>query len=177
MKLDKKQTDLLEFVKLKHGNQVRKYTGEPYWTHPLAVAELAYRYCPAHLVIEISLCHDLFEDTDCDFDSLYKKLIEIGYNAGEAYGICTSTKELTDKFTKEDFPHLNREKRKQLEANRLGTTGWFTQSIKCADLIENSKSILENDPKFAVIYLIEKNWTVQKLVNAQPDLLKLAQQI
>ncbi len=177
MTLYKKQTDLLEFVKLKHGDQVRKYKGEPYWSHLMNVANLAYSYVPEPLVIEISLCHDLFEDTDCNFDSLYKKLIEIGYNAGEAYEICTGTKELTDKFTKEDFPHLNREKRKKLEANRLGGISRIAQSIKCADLIDNGKSILAHDPKFAAIYLIEKNWTVDKLVNANTNLLKLAQQI
>lgn len=33
LQLNKQQSDLFDFVKKSHGDQKRKYTGEPYWNH------------------------------------------------------------------------------------------------------------------------------------------------
>jgi (p)ppGpp synthase/HD superfamily hydrolase len=152
--MNEKQNKLLAFVAMKHGNQVRKYTGEPYYEHCLEVAISVSRYLAD--CFEVALCHDLFEDTDCDFDALHKELVSIGYDNNTAYGICSGVTELTDKYTKEDYPYLNRAKRKSNEAKRLATISAKSQSIKYADLISNTKSIVENDLRFAKTYLIEK---------------------
>lgn len=149
-----RQALLLDFVKQKHSSQVRKYTGDPYYTHLENVARTVALY--EDDLYEIAICHDLFEDTDCDFNALYKKMIEIGYEGSFAYNVCTCVKELTDKFTKEDFPHLNRKKRKQNEAERLSTVSYKAQTVKYADLIDNTTSIVGSDPRFAKTYLEEK---------------------
>ncbi len=159
MKLTKKQSKLFEFVTKMHGEQKRKYTGEPYVNHCLSVAEIVSEF--EDDCVEIALCHDLFEDTKCDFTMLCKELIRIGYDRNHAYSICTNVNELTDEFTHEDFPYLNREARKINEAKRLGTISHKSQSVKYADLINNTESIVTHDKGFAKVYLSEKELILQ----------------
>ena len=44
---------------------------------------------------------------------------------------------------------LNREERKAMDAYRLSRASGDAQSIKCADLISNTSSIVQHDPGFA----------------------------
>lgn len=159
MKLTEKQAELFEFVTRMHGDQKRKYTGEPYVNHCLQVAELVSEH--EDDCVEIALCHDLFEDTKCDFRMLNKELIRIGYDRKDAYDICTNANELTDKFTRAEFPYLNRKQRKINEAERLGKISFKSQSVKYADLINNTESIVANDKGFAKVYLSEKDLILQ----------------
>jgi (p)ppGpp synthase/HD superfamily hydrolase len=168
MELNDKQTMLFEFVKTKHKDQKRKYTGEPYFNHLYSVAEIV----SVHEMgcIEIALCHDLFEDTDCTFNELYKKLTDIGYDRKESYDICSCVNELTDVFTSEEYPYLNRGKRKENEANRLGKISRISQTVKYADLIDNTSSITEHDKDFAKVYLKEKE-AIIKVMNQGNQIL------
>tara|TARA_R110002051_G_C8687899_1_gene492614 strand:- start:704 stop:1216 length:513 start_codon:yes stop_codon:yes gene_type:complete len=144
-----------------HGEQKRKYTGEPYVNHCIEVAEIVSEHQNA--CIEIALCHDLFEDTDCDFAMLHKEMVNIGYVLSYAYETCTCVQELSDKYTHKDYPHLNRKARKLKEAVRLGDSSYKSQSVKYADLISNTKSIVENDKKFAKTYLLEKAYILKEM--------------
>ena len=154
MELDDKQKMLFEFVKKQHGSQIRKYTGEPYYNHVFSVAKIVNEFEPN--CIEIALCHDLFEDTKTCFTMLYNELTRCGYNSRLSYNICSHVLELTDVYVKEDYPYFNRAKRKDLEAKRLGNISLLSQSVKYADLIDNTKSIVENDKNFAKVYIKEK---------------------
>jgi (p)ppGpp synthase/HD superfamily hydrolase len=170
MEFSEKQKELIEFVKQSHGDQKRKYTGDPYVTHLLNVCSRVI-----HLgspFVEVALCHDLYEDTKVNFDSLYKRLIEIGYDLPESYNICTYTQELTDKFTKEDYPHLNRARRKSLESKRLSTVSFVSQTVKYADLLDNSYSILAHDSKFAETYMTEKKQIISLMRAGDRILMK-----
>ena len=153
MELTKRQKLLLDFVKQQHGNQKRKYTLEPYWHHVYSVAEIVSVYEPDG--IEAALGHDLFEDTECDWRKLDNQLIEIGYTSIESVKIYTVVHDLTDKYTKDHYPQLNRKQRKIKEAKRLGVINPLSQSIKYADLIHNTASIIEHDKGFARVYLSE----------------------
>lgn len=155
LQLNNQQRDLFDFVKEMHGEQVRKYTFEPYWTHLFSVASLYAPYAVQN-GIEIALCHDLFEDTECDDVLLHKFLLGLSYTLRDANAIVKGVEELTDFYTKARFPQYNRAERKQKEAVRLGGINTMCQSIKYADLIDNSKSILKFDPKFGAVYLQEK---------------------
>jgi (p)ppGpp synthase/HD superfamily hydrolase len=176
MILTEQQEKFLEFVKEQHGTQVRKYTGEPYWTHPLAVAELVNKYKSDSFsnaeifTIEISLGHDLFEDTPCTIDTLRKKLSEIGYPYLSAELIISGIIHLTNTCTKEVYPKLNRTKRKTMEAERLGRIPVYCQTVKYADLIENLSSIVEYDKSFAVTYLQEKKELLKYMSGGNFDL-------
>jgi (p)ppGpp synthase/HD superfamily hydrolase len=154
LKLTEHQERLFDFVKEKHKEQKRKYTGEPYHNHVYSVAELVSQHetdC-----IEIALCHDLLEDTDCNVMELYRKLRNIGYTTQFSRTVCECVVELTDVFTHEDYPTLNRGERKRLESERLSNISYLSQSVKYADLIDNTSSIAEHDEGFARVYLKEK---------------------
>lgn len=158
--MNERQKTLFEFVSASHGDQKRKYTGDPYTNHLLAVAEMASAYSKDPLAYEKGLCHDLFEDTDVTEDQLYIALKKIGYSVQEAGEICECVKDLTDVYTKENFPARNRHERKLAEAQRLGTIAPNSQTVKYADLINNTESIVEHDPDFSKTYLEEKLQTI-----------------
>jgi len=171
MILTEKQFLLFDFVSEKHGGQKRKYTGDPYTEHLLSVAETVFRYDED--AVEIALCHDLFEDTNCDFNQLYKRMVEIGYDRRYAYETCTCVKELTDVFTHEAYPYLNRAKRKENEAKRLSTISSRSQTVKYADLIDNTSSIVQHDKGFAKTYLKEKERIIELMTNGNEELFRL----
>ena len=53
----------LSFAKYYHGSQTRK-SGEPYVSHPIAVAEMVADYIFKNDVLVAALLHDTLEDTD-----------------------------------------------------------------------------------------------------------------
>lgn len=146
---------LIQFVQHWHGEQKRKYTNEPYFNHLLAVANAAEKTGVPY-GFEIGLCHDLLEDTECTKGDIMAICGEMGYSSDATYFILHGVDALTDHFTAEAYPYLNRALRKQCEALRLGTISRTSQIIKCCDLIDNTSSIVEHDPAFAVKYLAEK---------------------
>ncbi len=176
MELTDRQQALLGWVIIAHGQQKSKYTGEPYWKHPYAVARHADEYS-INFGIEISLCHDVIEDTDCELCDLFKFLKSIGYTNKESLFITRGVDDLTDKYTKEDFPELNRRQRKELEAERLGKIHPDSQSVKYCDIINNTESICEHDPKFAKTYLEEKKMILSKMRDGHSGILQDCEKI
>lgn len=77
---------------------------------------------------------------------------------------------LTDKYTPINYPWLNRERRKFQESDRLSGITEICQTVKYADLIDNTSSILGYDPKFAEVYLKEKKEILKKMNNGDFDL-------
>lgn len=154
-----RQAHLLCFVVLNHDTQLRKYTNEPYHTHVRAVADMADGKCK--FGYEIGLCHDLLEDTDCTPTELTAALLRFGYDVDEAWIIFNAVSDLTDKFTHEAFPELNRLSRKRLEAERLWQARPEAQTVKYCDLMHNTSSIVEYDRGFALKYIPEKEYILQ----------------
>lgn len=87
--LDKNQCDInfnliekaCEIAKKAHTGQYRKYSGEPYLTHPLSVAiMLAKKYCDKNLTLA-AILHDTVEDDDnTSMEYVYKTFgDEIGF--------------------------------------------------------------------------------------------------
>ena len=136
---------ILNFATRAHLYQLRKYTDDPYIIHPVAVANM----------VNAALLHDVLEDTSVTHAELRAFLFQ-NFVAVDASDILNLVVELTDVFTKEDFPDLNRKARKTLEANRLGNVSDRAKQIKLMDIEHNSKSIMEHDPKFAKVFLEEK---------------------
>ena len=136
------------FAMKAHINQVRKYTGEPYFFHCQNVASRVARLpiCNKYMVAAAYL-HDTIEDTDCTYLELER-----------AFGarVANLVRELTDQYSKALYPEMNRKKRKELEAVRLGNISDEAKLIKWCDLMDNTSSIVKHDPGFASIYLKEK---------------------
>ena len=82
--------------------------------------------------------------------------------------------DLTDVSKPEDG---NRAARKELDRQHSAQASPEAQTIKLADLISNSKSIMEHDPKFAKVYMREKTALLEVLVQGHPTLHKQASDI
>ncbi|MCW3111312.1 MAG: Metal dependent phosphohydrolase [Segetibacter sp.] len=156
------RNNLYCFVTLKHHQQKRKYTNEPYFNHVLAVAEMADGMCK--FGYEIGLCHDLLEDTDCTAFELTNALIRFGYTASNSIFIKNAVLDLTDVYIPEKYPHINRAERKRLEALRLHEISPEAQTVKYCDLIHNTSSIVKHDKGFAKLFLAEAT-TILKGMN------------
>lgn len=127
-----------------HDGQLRKYTNEPYIEHPRAVRRLVESVCSDTGVLMAALFHDLIEDTECT-------ALDIERNFG--WEVAALTLQLTDFSQKKDG---NRATRKSLDRRHIARGTYASKTIKIADLIDNSKTILVYDPDFARVYLREK---------------------
>lgn len=134
------------FATMAHEGQWRKYTREPYIVHPKAVADILYTYTDASPhVLAAGLLHDVLEDTEVQESQLRREF-------GET--IADLVLEVTDVSKPSDG---NRAARKALDREHLMQASPEGKRIKLADLIDNTKTIVEYDPKFAKVYLAEKD--------------------
>lgn len=164
-----------EFAHAGHDSisQKRKYTNQPYWAHTDAVAQMVHNlpvgYFPLHIQAEITAhLHDLVEDVN-----IYPyNLIGIKEEFGDI--VAKRVEQLTHKYTSLAYPNLNRAERKILEAHRLSNSHPWVQTIKVFDLIDNTTSIVKNDPEFAKVYLEEKDYLLNVLTLADRNVVARA---
>lgn len=132
--------------------QVRKFNGEPYHNHVLRVAELVSSKTDDQEVLAAACLHDVLEDVEPHNPEFSREKIleEFGL------GVLELVLELTDVYTKENFPNLNRKSRKELESQRLSRIGERAKLIKRADLHDNNLSIMGTS--------FEKTWLEEKKV-------------
>ncbi len=135
------------FATQAHLGQKRKYTEDDYIVHPIAVSELVRKRGGSENQIIAALLHDTIEDTDVTY-----------FDVCRAFGVKVAdlVLELTDVFTNDAYPELNRSIRKGLEAERLATVSDDAKLVKLCDMIDNTSTIVEHDPNFARVYLQEK---------------------
>lgn len=142
---------VIEFAALYHKDQLRKYTNEPYINHLVRVANKVENYGIDYYII--GMLHDILEDTECTPVILYDFLKSL--TGVDSDFVLEGVIELTNVYTKENYPHLNRKQRKYKEHARLSWIGTYLK-IKFADIIDNVSSIVENDKKFGKVYIKEK---------------------
>lgn len=173
IEFNEKQQRLLEFVKAQHGSQIRKYTGEPYYNHLISVARIVNQFSNKNYEIEIALCHDLFEDTSCTKIDLLIQLVDLGYGIQDSHYIVERVADLTDVYISENYPQYNRRTRKEMEAQRLATIHEVSQTVKYADLIDNTSSIVSHDKGFSIVYLREKEEILALMNKGNQELYSL----
>ncbi len=103
-----------------------------------------------------------------------RSLLSSNYSIYEVDFIINGVLALTDIYIPANFPSLNRGKRKVLEAERLAGILPTYQSVKYCDLINNTISIVERDPSFAVAYLAEKKYILRLMNKGNIDLYNTA---
>jgi guanosine-3',5'-bis(diphosphate) 3'-pyrophosphohydrolase len=160
--------------------QKRKYSNEPYWVHTDAVAamvEQVFREANAgqlsathEKAVAAAHLHDVLEDVFPKNQHFSHDLIlkEFGRE------VLDMVKHLTDVYTKESYPSYNRAQRKKMERDRIAQLSPDIQTVKLADLICNTESIVAQDPDFAKVYLKEKFQLLPALVNGNSGLLARA---
>ena len=135
--------EALQFATKMHKGQVRKYTGEDYITHPVAVADLVEAYLDEKgfseeevmMAIQVAILHDTVEDTKATMED-----IESLFGPEIAKGVWFMTK--TPDYVG------NRKFRKELCEMRLRESPEIIRILKTCDMFHNSLSIEEHDPKF-----------------------------
>ena len=142
------------FAAKAHAGQKRKYTGEPYIVHPIAVSDRVRMAGGNANMVAAALLHDVLEDTD----ATAQQVLEITNQE-----VLSLVVELTDQYTKEFYPELNRKVRKALEADRLAAASVQAKMIKLADMADNTATITQHDPAFAKVYLREKAELLEKM--------------
>jgi len=165
---------VIDFVTQWHLPQKRKFTGEPYVTHLIDVYKTVREVTKDKTIHAAALCHDLFEDTDCSETQFVDYLLENGFSKQEIKRIISLVFNLTDVYIKDHYPHLNRKKRKTLEARRLANIQPDAQTVKYADMIDNSKSIVKDAPNFAGKYLDEMKQILEGMNKGDVKLYKRA---
>jgi (p)ppGpp synthase/HD superfamily hydrolase len=155
-----------KFAKEAHKDQKRKYTNEPYINHCHNVATIVTELPEStHEMVAAAYLHDTIEDCGVTFDTLKAEFGEL---------TALYVRSLTDVYTKESFPNLNRATRKRLEAERFHFEPAQVKTIKLADLIDNTSSIVEHDANFATVYLKEKKAMLQYLEGGNAELYERA---
>lgn len=155
-----------------HGEQMRRYTPDPYIVHPIRVMEKCRQYLPQLPVLAAALLHDVLEDTSVTAEELEGFLYHT-MNAEDARLTMLFVVEMTDIYTKQAYPQFNRRQRRDLEFERLTAVSPEAQTIKYADIIDNT-DITENDPDFAQVYLREALRLLNKITAGHPELHKKA---
>ena len=144
-------------------NQTRKYTGEPYIVHPIHVMSIVKTVPHTPEMLAAALLHDTVEDTGVTIE-----LIESEFGSEVANLVSW----LTDVSKPENG---NRAVRKQIDLEHTALAPAAAQTIKLADLISNTSSIVKHDLNFAETYLKEKVALLKVLTKGDQTLNSWAQ--
>lgn len=154
------------FAAEKHKGQKRKYTSEDYIHHPLRVMNrvLIHPKIPGSRSAAAmgAILHDVVEDCEVS-------LSEIRDRFGADVELIVEG--LTNVYTKEAYPALNRAARKTKEAARLGECCDEVRIIKMFDRIDNLQSffpLTDEMSKFARVFMQESEQLAKELVQADP---------
>lgn len=159
--------EAMVFAREVHKDQRRKYTNNPYTDHLAEVAGIVATVAADHMGRHLEAAyatawlHDSVEDQNISLQE-----IEDRFGVLVAIGVSGLS----------DVENGNRAERMAASRARLAMCAPWIQTIKCADLISNTASIVMHDPKFAVTYLEEKRLMLDALTKADPRLLNLAHQ-
>jgi len=154
----------VKFAKQAHDSigQKRKYSGKPYWVHPLRVMELVKSVGGTEEQQAAAALHDVVEDTPVTIDDIQKYFGD---------HVASMVSDLTDVST---LDQGNRATRKAIDREHSAQASPEAQTVKLADLIDNTESIVSNDRNFAKVYLAEKRLLLDVLTKGDETLLKMA---
>lgn len=141
----------------------------PYIVHPIEVAGTVAAVEGATVdMIVAAFLHDVVEDTEIRITTIRRLF---GLTVGDY------VMDLTDNFTPQNYPHLNRERRKAMEAERLSYISPEAKTVKLADLLSNTPSIALNKPKFFPVYAPEKRYVLEHLRGGDEGLWERADEM
>ena len=160
------QEYLIEHAKKFYGG-LQRAGGDLQFNHALRVAELTLRFWENFSVFPVSreyviaLFHDVLEDTAFDLADI-EIALKPCYTAMQIRAITDGIVWLTNEYTKEKYPNLNRKARKNLELERLLKAPEYIQEIKLLDIYDNLQDI-EKTGKFAKVWVSEKEQWIAAL--------------
>lgn len=168
-------TKITDFADTAHGDQMRKYTPDRYIVHPIRVMQILSKFDSRIPMLAAALLHDVLEDTPVNKEQMYDFLHTV-LNQSEAKQTLQLVEEMTDVYVKSDFPQWNRRVRKDKELARIVQTSRDAQTIKYADILDNTSEIAASDPNFAPRYLRECLVILECADKGDPTLREMAMQ-
>ena len=160
------------FALVKHKDQKRKYTNEPYFYHLAQVVGIvaSYAYAYPHIGLEtmlaVSWLHDSMEDQNVTSDDISNLFMDSPVQ--QRLDILEGIQALTN--SEEGV----RARRQELACTRLSKAPGWVQTIKCADIISNLSSLPDHDPSFYRLYRLEKIANLNAMKDAHTTLRTLA---
>ncbi len=142
--------------------QLRKYTHEPYIVHPAEVAKIVRSVPHTEAMLAAAWLHDTVEDTGVSIELIRA---EFGSEVSDLVGWLTDV-------SRPD--HGNRAARKAIDRAHTAAAPAEAQTVKLADLISNTRSIVAHDPKFAETYLAEKRLLLEVMHRGDRTLMEIA---
>ena len=142
--------------------QLRKYTNEPYIVHPAEVVSIVTSVPHTDEMLAAAWLHDTVEDTGVTIETIRA---EFGETVAELVGWLTDV-------SRPD--HGNRAARKAVDRAHTAMAPAEAQTVKLADLISNTRSIMEHDEKFAKTYLEEKRMLLEVMTKGDATLMAIA---
>ena len=139
------------FAEGAHAGQKRKYTGDAYITHPKAVADIVAEVTDDDSLVIAALLHDTIEDTPVEAEDITRLF---------GRGVTKLVIGMTQVSVPEDG---NRAVRKAIDLAFLANQSADVKTIKLADMIHNSISIIEHDKRFARVYMAEMRQLIEVL--------------
>ena len=130
--------------------------------HSAAVPDIVRTVPHDAAMIAVALLHDVVEDKPVTIGQIEAAF---GADAADLVGWLTDVSRPGDG---------NRAVRKALDRDHLAAAPAQAQTIKVADRIDNTKSLVAHDPGFARIYLREKAALLGVLVRADQALVVMA---
>lgn len=153
------------FAREVHRNQRRKYSGNPYSDHLAEVAGIVATVASdtpqPEIWIATAWLHDTIEDQNISVNDLEDRFGQIVANAV---------------WLLSDMETGNRAARKAASRMRLSRAPSWVQTIKVADMISNTSTIVMKDPNFSIVYLEEKQLLLDVLSGADERLVKIARE-
>lgn len=141
----------LLFATEKHKNQVRKFNGEPYVTHPIRVANTVKEFTSDERIIVTALLHDTIEDTDAT-----REEIETNFGVEVANMVCALSND-------------------KVELKRLGKTAYLTEKmnslsdsellVKLADRLDNIRDLSHDNETWSMQYMLQTDAIITCLKN------------
>jgi (p)ppGpp synthase/HD superfamily hydrolase len=153
-----------DFAQVAHEGQVRKYTNESYFVHCAAVAAIVAGVEHTPEMLAAAYLHDCVEDTPVTLDEIRA---EFGWKVAELVDWMTDISKPSD---------ANRAYRKAIDRAHSAEAPPEAQTIKLADLIDNTSTIVAFDPDFAKVYLKEKAALLEVMTAGDPALMKIARE-
>ncbi|WP_130833065.1 HD domain-containing protein [[Erwinia] mediterraneensis] len=145
--------------------QRRKYTDEPYIVHPAAVVELVRSVTDDEIVLAAAWLHDTVEDTPTTLQDIE---VHFGEPVARLVAMLTDSAQPGAR---------NRAARKLAHFRHTADASPDAQTIKLADIIDNTHAIVRFDPHFARVYLVEKRIQVNLLKQGDARLWQQASTI
>lgn len=162
-----KLKEALDFATLKHSGQFRKYTGEEYIVHPKEVAAILTKYA-THFSTDMicaAYLHDVIEDCGVTKEEIEK---QFGSRVADMVEWLTDISKPTDG---------NRKVRKEIDRQHIAKAPPEVKTIKLADILSNTPSIIKHDSNFAKTYIPEKIKLMEVLKEGDPTLYKMCQEV